>query len=307
MFARSTLVTSLLIFASPSCQRQNPDPKPVAAAKSQTVTAPPLASVAPADRLEAELHVPPQLATGQKAPLLIILHGLGSSAADIESSSDWPSFAAQHDIAWAIPNGPRDRNGRRFWSAGPSCCNFDASPVDHVTALAELVQRLVATAPIDAGRVFVGGHSNGGFMAHRFACERPELVRGIVSVAGAGPLDRSACKNPSSSLRVLEIHGDADPIVTYDGGHLFKNPSLPEHASARRTVADWAAALGCRSTPVASAALDVESHLAGAETRTESYPGCKSGRVELWTVGGGSHNVGFRSPAPAAIWQFLNR
>jgi polyhydroxybutyrate depolymerase len=179
--------------------------------------------------------------------------------------------------------------------------------VDDVAYLAAVIDDVQRRFNVDARRIFLVGHSNGGFMAHRFACERPELVRGIVSIAGAGPLDRSACKNPSSSLRVLEIHGDADPIVTYDGGHLFKNPSLPEHASARRTVADWAAALGCRSTQVAGPALDVEPHLAGAETRTESYPGCKSGSVELWTVRGGSHYVGFRSPAPAAIWDFLNR
>jgi polyhydroxybutyrate depolymerase len=306
MFARSTIVTWLLIFASASCQRQNADPKPVAAAKSQTVTAPPPASVAPADRLEATLHVPTQLQAGQKAPLLIMLHGLGSSAEDIEGSGDWPKFATEHGLAWVIPNGPRDRNGRRFWNAGPSCCNFDGLPVDHVAALAELIQRLVATAPVDGARVFVGGYSNGGFMAHRFACERPELVRGIVSVAGAGPLDRSACKAPAS-LRVLEIHGDADPIVTYGGGHLFNNAGLPEHASARKTVTDWAAALGCHSTPVPAPALDLEPNLPGAETRPETYDSCKSGRVALWTVAGGSHYVGFRSPAPAAIWEFLSR
>jgi polyhydroxybutyrate depolymerase len=297
---------SLLIFASASCQRPNHDPKPVATAKSQTVTAAPTASVAPADRLEAALHLPAKPGQDHKLPLLIMLHGLGSSAEDIEASGDWPAFATQHDLAWVVPNGPRDRNGRRFWNAGPSCCNFDALPVDHVAALAELIQRLVATAPIDAARVFVGGYSNGGFMAHRFACERPDLVRGIVSIAGTGPLDRSACKAPSS-LRVLQIHGDADPIVTYEGGHLFKNASLPEHASARKTVADWAAALGCRSTPVAEPALDLEPSLPGAETRSESYEGCKSGSVKLWTIAGGSHYVAFRAPAPSAIWDFLSR
>ena len=143
-------------------------------------------------------------------------------------------------------------------------------------------------------------------MAHRLACERPELVRGIVAVAGTGPLDRAACKAPGD-LRVLQIHGDADPIVTYGGGHLFDDASLPVHLSATKTAANWAAALGCEPAPRALAPLDLEAALPGAETRRQGYAACKRGKVELWTVSGGSHYIGFRSPAPAAVWAFLSQ
>ena len=309
VLTRSVFACLLLTLGVSSCQRESHDSKPATSAEVPSLAAQPSASAnssAVARRLEAPVHLPVGLAASQKAPLLVILHGLGSSGDEIESASDWPSFANQHGIAWVAPSGPLDRHGRRFWNAGPSCCNFDASPVDHVAALAELIQRLIASAPLDSARVFVGGHSNGGFMAHRFACERPELVRGIVSVAGAGPLDRSTCQRPSA-LRVLQIQGDADPIVTYAGGHLFKDPSLPEHASARKSVADWAAALGCREGPTAGPALDFESGLPGAETRTETYAGCTAGSVTLWTVRGGTHYLGFRSPAPELIWNFLSR
>jgi len=303
---RSLVAGLLLTLGSSGCQRKNSDSKP-SPAPPTVASWPTAAGPGPSagGRLDAPLHLPAQLPAGQKAPLLILLHGLGSSGEAIESASDWPAFAAQHGVAWIAPNGSVDRHGRRFWNAGPSCCNFDGATVDHVAALAELIQRLVADAPLDGSRVFLGGHSNGGFMAHRFACERPDLVRGIVSIAGAGPLERAACKVPAA-LRVLQIQGDADPIVTYQGGHLFKDPSLPEHASARKSVADWAAALGCAQTPIVGGSLDLESSLPGAETRTESYAGCKSGSVELWTVGGGTHYIGFNSPAPELIWNFLN-
>jgi polyhydroxybutyrate depolymerase len=270
------------------------------------VTPPSAASSPPKARgLDAALHLPPNLASDAKVPLLVMLHGLGSSAEMIEQLTEWPKFAEDHGLAWIAPNGPVDQKGRRFWNAGPSCCNFDGVDVDHVAQLSELITRVTSSAPIDRERVFVGGYSNGGFMAHLLACEHPELVSAVISVAGSGPLARSTCKTPVS-LQVLQIQGDADPIVTYEGGHLFKDEKLPEHVSARKTVEDWAAALGCPSKPVALEPVDFEASLPGLETRRERYQGCRRGRVELWTVAGGAHYIGFRAPGPAAIWEFLN-
>lgn len=262
----------------------------------------PLDSSSPAS-LEAVLHLP-ALAPGETAPLLLMLHGLGASGEQLEAGSDWRELAQRRRIAWLSPNGPRDRHGRRFWDAGPSCCNFERLPVDHVAALADLIERSLASGRIDRSRVIVGGHSNGAFMAHRLACERPDLVSGVIAIAGTGPLDPAACKT-ARTLRVLQIHGEADPIVTYAGGHLFRSPSLPRHLSAPVTAANWAEQLGCGAEPVKLAPLDLEAELAGAETHRWSYPGCKSGKVELWTVTGGGHNVAFRTPAPAAVWSFL--
>jgi polyhydroxybutyrate depolymerase len=235
-----------------------------------------------------------------------MLHGLGSSSESIERYSDWPTFAEQNGIAWAAPDGPFDRRGRRFWNAGPSCCNFDQLQVDHVAALGELIGRLARDPRVDPQRVYVGGYSNGGFMAHRLACERPELVAGIVSIAGSAPLDGRSCKTPTS-LRVLQVQGEADPIVTYGGGHLFQDPRLPEHASAQQTLRSWAERLGCRGEPRVLPAVDFEAALPGSETRVSSYQGCAHGAVALWTVTAGQHMIGFRTPAPGAIWGALER
>lgn len=298
MLHRLSAALASLIFAS-ACRQSPQEPQP---------TPPPAAaSAAPAamGELDAVLHLPPQK-SGQRAPLLVLLHGLGSSGQELTNGSDWPSFAEAHGIAWAAPNGPVDKRGRRFWSAGPECCNFDELPVDHVGALASLITRFGASTGVDKTRVFVGGHSNGAFMAHRLACERPELLRGIIAIAGTGPLFRAACKAPSS-LRVLQIHGEQDPIVTYEGGHLFRNALYPRHLSAQRTASDWAAALACEPTPTDAAPLNLETQLPGAETRVSAYRGCKRGAVELWSVAGGSHFLGFRAPAPEAVWAFLNR
>jgi polyhydroxybutyrate depolymerase len=254
--------------------------------------------------LEAPIHLPASLAAGQKAPLLLMLHAIGTSADDIQRKTDWARFAEAHDIAWIAPNGPVDALGRRFWDAGPSCCNFTGPHLDHVAALRNLLERTLERYPIDRERVFVGGISNGGFMAHRLGCEAPDLIRGVVSVSGAGPLEAVNCRTPTN-LRVLEIHGDADPIVSYAGGHFLKMPSLPLHASVEKTMTDWASRLGCSDAPVAKEPIDIETRFAGKETRVSQYQGCKLGKLELWTVTGGDHYLAFHDPAPAAIWQFL--
>lgn len=299
-----SLLSSLLVAIG--CSRASSSPAPTASSDQKVSEVPPRVDPAPsAPSLEAELHLP-ALAAGAKAPLLIMLHGLGGSAEQIVAGSDWLSFASEHGIAWLAPNGPLDPQGRRFWNAGPSCCNFAHLAVDHVAALSALIERAAANPAIDRARVFVGGHSNGAFMAHRLACERPDLLRGIIAISGTGPLDPSACR-PAGALRVLQIHGEADPIVPYAGGHLFQSPSLPEHVSVQKTAANWASALGCDTTPVTLSPLDLEASLPGAETRVQSYPHCKSGQVEVWTVAGGGHGVGFRAPAPAAVWAFLSR
>lgn len=295
-------VIAFTLFGGLGCQRERAQPAP---APSARVARTPAAGALPASepRLDAALHLP-ELAPGARVPLLVMLHGLGASAEQIETSSDWLAFAGHNGIAWLAPNGPFDRHGRRFWDAGPSCCNFDHLPVDHVAALAELIQRTVASAAIDPERVYVGGHSNGAFMAHRLACARPDLVRGVVAISGVGPATRSECRTPGA-LRVLQIHGDSDPIVPYAGGHLFGNSGLPETISAEETVAGWASALGCTEAPVSRAAVDLEQALPGPETRVRSFPHCRAGKLELWTVVGGSHYIGFRAPAPAAIWTFF--
>jgi polyhydroxybutyrate depolymerase len=158
-------------------------------------------------------------------------------------------------------------------------------------------------SPIDPERVFVAGYSNGGFMAHRLGCELRPLIRGIVSIAGAGKSDAGPCP-PGPPLRVLQIHGTDDDVVAYDGGHLFGKDDSPVHVSAEKTTSDWAARLGC-GPAVPAETLDFEARLVDKETNVKRFGQCSGGRVELWTVTSGSHYIGFRSPSQEAIWRFL--
>lgn len=235
----------------------------------------------------------------------MFLHGFGATgqlAFDVLKLSE---FGKRHRVFVLAPDGTLDSQKRRFWNAHAACCNFDALSIDHVSYLKSLVDEMVEHYAVDPKRLYVIGFSNGGFMAHRLACEWKEGVAGIVSVAGAGPSTNTPCR-PSPGIRVLEMHGDADSTVFYEGGTLF-NRSDATYVSAKTTFDDWAKRLGCRNRLAESGpAFDLVPNLPGAETEPLTHEGCPYGTVALWTVHGGTHLFGNRPSVLEKAWLYLN-
>ncbi len=239
------------------------------------------------------LYVPPSLDTSQPQPLVVLLHGYGANSATQDAYFLMTSLANQKGFYLALPEGTVDPGGSQFWNATDACCNFYDSAVDDVANLVALIADASATNKIDAKRVFLWGHSNGGFMAHRFACDHAELVAGIVSLAGAQWTDAARC-TPSSTQKVavLQVHGTSDAIIKYAGGDLsvINASSKRVYPSATATVATWAQKNGCGAALVDSGAtLDLERNLPGAETKIERHDCPSGGASELWTITNGSH------------------
>jgi polyhydroxybutyrate depolymerase len=230
-------------------------------------------------------------APGERRPLLVFLHGLGGSGAEALADPGIRGLAERGRMVLVAPDGNRDREGRRFWNAGPACCNFDGRAVDDLARLETLIDRWRQHPEIDPARVYVLGFSNGGFMAHRLACWMDDRLAAVVSIGGAGRGPEEACA-AVSSIAVVEVHGDADPVVRYQGGRVLGDRQVDPHPSAPQTIADWAGRLGCRpSAKPKITTLDLDPRLPGAETTIESYSGCPHGSAELWTVHGGGHRV----------------
>jgi polyhydroxybutyrate depolymerase len=230
-------------------------------------------------------------APGERRPLLIYLHGLGGSGADALADPGIRGMAQRGRMVLVAPDGTLDREGRRFWNAGGACCNLDGKVVDDLGRLETLIDRWRQLPEIDPARIYVVGFSNGGFMAHRLACWMDDRLAAIVSVGGAGRAREEACA-AVSSIAVVEVHGDADPVVRYQGGRVFGNRALDPHPSAPQTIADWASRLGCfPDAKPKITTLDLDPSLPGAETTVQSYAGCVHGSAELWTVHGGGHRL----------------
>ena len=249
-----------------------------------------------------ELFVPASYAPGTPAPLLVLLHGYSVSGLvqDLYFGLREPALA--HGFLYAHPDGTVDESGRRFWNATDGCCNFDGSPVDDSTYLATLVDDIAAAYDVDPRRVYFVGHSNGGFMSYRMACDHAERVAAIASLAGATFADPTACA-PTEPVQVLQIHGTADEDVAYDA-----TPAVDGYPSALVTVETWAGYDGCTLDADTSApALDLDEGLAGAETSVRRYTsGCDpGGSAELWTLEGGSHLPSLGPAFVPAVLDFL--
>jgi polyhydroxybutyrate depolymerase len=226
---------------------------------------------------------------GERRPLLVYLHGLGGSGAEALANPALRALAERGRMVLVAPDGNVDREGRRFWNAGGACCNLDGKAVNDVARLEALIDHWSQRPEIDPTRVYVVGFSNGGFMAHRLACFMDDRLAAVVSIGGAGRARDEACA-PATPIAVAEVHGDADPIVRYEGGHVLNQRSLDPHPSAPETFRDWANRLGCAGAPQVTTA-DLDSRLSGNETTIESYAGCPLGAAELWTVHGGGHQI----------------
>jgi polyhydroxybutyrate depolymerase len=242
-------------------------------------------------------YVPPHYDPSKPAPLVVMLHGYGATPFVEDAVFGLTEFQATSDFLLAEPSGRIDSMQHPFWNATDACCDFDHTGVDDVAYLNAVIDDMQARYNVDPKRIFVTGHSNGGFMSYRLACDASPRLAAIVSLAGAMWLDTSKCK-PTSPVAVLEVHGDADNMVAYGG--------TAQYPSAAVSVGDWAMFNGCAGalTPTGRT-LDLDATLPGAETVESTYA-CTTGAATLWTIHGGNHVPNFQMPTWAqSIYAFM--
>ena len=268
----------------------------------------PTVFVAGADR-PVPVHVPAG-ADPAGAPLVLVLHGFGSSRAEMETWLPLGAAADRRGVVWAYPEGTVNERGERFWNATDACCGF-GSQVDDSAYLAALIDEIAAKTAIDPRRVYVVGHSNGGFMSHRMACDHADKVAAIAPISGVTFADRADC-SPSAPVAVLQIHGDRDDTIRFDGGTLSgSRTDTHVYPGAVKTVETWLAMDGCDSMLAeTSRRVDVDAEVSGpdgpAETTVAESTGCDpGGRAELWTMHGVGHVPAFAETFPDAVLDFL--
>ena len=249
-------------------------------------------------------YAPGDLKSGERAPLLVFLHGLGASGKAGFEVLGLRALGSRERIFVVAPDGTLDSKGRRFWNAHRACCDFDQRGVDDVGRLGALIDEFATQHAVDQERIYLVGYSNGGFMAQRLACRLSDRIAAFASIAGASPEANEPC-DIRGKLAALEVHGDADDVVAYDGGTLFNRAGAPRHASARETLAFWGKRLGCEGKAKPGPSYDFDPRLAGDETKTETFDRCRLGSAALWTVQGGTHLVG-RPKLVEQVWRFLS-
>ncbi len=215
--------------------------------------------------------------------VVFLLHGYGATAEAQDFLFRLGNRTESDNFLLILPDGTVDASGRRFWNGPPGCCDFFESGVDDVGYLSGLIEEIETLATIAGGKVYFTGHSNGGFMSYRMACERPDLVRGIASLAGSGYSQATDCAS-AEPVSVLQIHGRLDATIPYEGG--------PDYPGAVEVTERWAERAGCNTdTSESGDPLDLVNSLGGDETQVRNYNQNCSGSFSssLWTIQDGSH------------------
>jgi len=175
------------------------------------------------------VNVPAGL-TGTQVPLLLSLHGFGSTGSQDETFTGWTPFAAAHHFIVAYPQARPSEYG-----GGWDPCTANS---EDVTYLRDVVADISSTWCVDPARVHVDGWSNGAVMSQRMACAAPGVFASSTSYGGGTPTlsGFAAGCTPSRPISVGLFAGQWD--FTYAG--------LGQNAS------EWRAVDGCAATPAHS-------------------------------------------------------
>lgn len=296
--SRPAVAVALALVLVGGCTGPGPPPSPAKLMPSPASAMPSPGSefVAGGDR-PVTVHVPDGTDPAG-APLLLILHGYTSNGAAMATFLPLGDAAAERGVVWAYPDGTVNERGERFWNATDACCGFGAT-VDDAAYLIALIDEIAATTRIDRARVYIAGHSNGGFMSHRMACAGAGKVTAIAAISGVTFADPAGCA-PTAAVGILQVHGTDDATIPFAGG-VIRVPGLQDAAypGAAETARMWLRFDGCdaslaETTRRIDAVVDLGTPAEPAETTVAESTGCApGGRVELWTMHGAGHVPAF--------------
>lgn len=255
------------------------------------------------------LKVPSSYDAAKPSPLVLVLHGYGSAGADHAAMFDLGAIPERERVIVVAPDGSIDAAKARYWNAVPACCDFEDKKIDDVAYLRGLVEELEGRYAIDPKRIYVVGHSNGGAMALRLACDAADMFAAVIDLAGPFYENGAEACHPSEPISVRIMHGTRDGVVPFDGGliPIKAHPRSGRHptSSARGKAETFARIDGCAKEPRQSPDLDFDRSKPGAETHVLEWLGCKRDtRVEFWAM----ENVGHAPGLPAgwqSAWDFL--
>lgn len=239
----------------------------------------------------ATLLLPKGADRAQPRPLIVLLHGYGSHAAEADAYFRFSIEVDEGGFGLLLPNGTLNADAARFWNGTSECCDIFGAETDDVGYIKSMIEEARSIASFD--QVFAVGHSNGGFMAYRLACEEVAGLTAIISLAGGAHSDGAECRVPTP-LSVLQIHGTEDALVLYEGGRLpvHPDPDRKPVPSAKESVLRWAERAGCDIDSAGKRPLiDTDVAVDGRETSVVRFwDGCVDETVmELWTINGGGH------------------
>lgn len=197
------------------------------------------------------LMAAPAQAPSGKPPLVIVLHGKGSSAEQVlgmkfppSPLSMWLEIAEREQLVVVAPDG-----GKGSWNDG-FVSNARNANKDDVGFVSAIIDQAIAESDVDPTRVYVIGVSKGGMMAFRLAAEIAPKLAAFATVLASMP-ERSSCwEGPKAALSALIIASTKDPFIPYNGGKFMYTLGVGPMISIDECARVWRELAGLSGEPI---------------------------------------------------------
>ena len=272
-------------------------PAPSSASGCGTATAPGSTTVPVTidnRRRSVIVHVPSGYVGSTKVPLVLNMHGSGSTASAQERFTGMDTTADTSGFIVAYPQALIVAGSGFDWNVpGEPLVGGKATPsgaANDVTFLTQLVGILEQRYCIDGARVYATGFSGGARTASQLACDAASTFAAVAPVSGLRHPTPCPATRP---VPVIAFHGTADPVDPYNGhGQAYWTYSVPQAAQG------WASQNRC--SPAATTSQP------DAGVTLTQYNGCAGGAtVELNSVSGEGHEWPDGPPLPSSLTRTL--
>ncbi len=211
----------------------------------------------------AIVHVPSGAST--PAPVVLIFHGGGSSAAGARYQTGFNVTSDANGFIAVYPNGTGTNPGQLSWNAVTCCPPATTQNVNDVQFVQDLITYLGTLYTIDTTKVYATGFSNGAMLCHLLGRRLAGTIAAIAPVSGD---INGYTPTPSQGVRVLDIQGGADGYCPAPGGIGQYDKTGCVHQPFRKSditnpqqftnagVDQWVQWNGASTTPTAIALAD---------------------------------------------------
>lgn len=254
------------------------------------------------------LYIPSSYSHTDTLPLVFCLHGLLQSHTRIAEVAELTPIAEREKFIVCYPLG--------IDTAWNSFGNPHTGK-DDIGFFSALIDTLHAQYHINLDRVYAMGMSNGGFMSYSLACMLSDRIAAIASIAGSTTDSIIHYCEATRPVPIMEIHGDADWLVNYNGG--FVGLSLANN-SIDSTLRFWTLHNNCTGSPDITQLADVDTTDNCTVTR-KHWAICDDSEVIHYRINNGGHtwpgsavdfdglggNVNHDFEASEVVWEFFSR
>ena len=248
-----------------------------------------------------QMYVPAAYAPGVDVPVVLNLHGYGSNNTQQMSYGTFKAIADTANFLVLAPQGSNDGNGTTHWNA-----NWGTG-VDDIGFINALLDTISANYSVNQNRIYSTGMSNGGFMSLTLAGQLDDRIAAVASVTGTMSVLQIPANTVTRPVPVMQIHGDSDPTVAYNGDSYF--------ISVDSVINYWVGHNNCNTTPVFTAIANTNTSDGCTAEKYEYLGGTNGAEVVHYKILGGEHTwpgapftIGVTNRdfnASIEIWKFL--